>query len=175
MSATMSATAVRSAAAPKTRADYEDFLYAEAALLDAWQLDDWYALFTDDAIYEVPTAGAQDDASSWESLFYIADDYRRLGHRVKRLNKQSAHSEFPRSKTTRIIGNVRILGSDDGGTEIGCTFVIHRSKDDRIHMFCGHMRYVFREDDEGGLRIASKRVFIDMDSLRSQGRVSIIL
>ncbi len=158
----------------RTRADYEDFLYAEAALLDEWRLDEWYALFTTDAVYEVPTAGSSDEASSAESLFYIADDHGRLGHRVKRLSKRSAHAEFPHSKTARIVGNVRILGPRERGEEVACTFVTYRSRDEQFHIFCGHMRYIFREVD-GALRIVSKRVFIDMSSLRSQGRVSIIL
>ena len=37
-----------------TRAEVEDFLYHEAALLDGWQLDEWLALLTEDARYEVP-------------------------------------------------------------------------------------------------------------------------
>jgi len=156
------------------RREYEDFLYHEAALLDEWRLDEWYTLFTPDAIYEVPTAGAPDDVSSTEALFYIADDHGRLGHRVRRLKKTSAHSEFPRSKTSRMVGNVRILGEAPGGVEIACRFTTHRSRGDDLHLFCGHIRYVLREED-GALRIASKRVFLDMDNLRRQGRVSIIL
>ena len=174
MSATLLSPSAPASQAPRSRLDYEDFLYHEAALLDDWRLDDWYALFTEDAIYEVPTAGAPDDISSADALFYIADDYGRLGHRVGRLNKASAHSEYPRSDTTRIIGNVRVLGARDGDTEIACTFVIHRSREAAMHVFCGHMRYLIRKRADG-LRIASKRVFLDMSSLRSQGRISIIL
>nr|WP_205447297.1 aromatic-ring-hydroxylating dioxygenase subunit beta [Candidatus Frankia alpina] len=37
-----------------TRAQIEDFLYAEAELLDAWDLDTWVTLFTDDAHYVIP-------------------------------------------------------------------------------------------------------------------------
>ena len=37
-----------------TRAEVEDFLYREAALLDDWKLDEWEALLTDDAAYYVP-------------------------------------------------------------------------------------------------------------------------
>ncbi len=158
-----------------SRLDFEDFLYHEAALLDAWRLDEWYALFTEDAVYEVPTAGSADDVSSSEALFYIADDHGRLGHRIKRLNKSSAHAEFPHSKTARIIGNVRVLDRRADATEVGCTFVVYRSKDENLHIFAGHIRYLLREDEGGALRIASKRVFLDMNSLRSQGRVSILL
>jgi p-cumate 2,3-dioxygenase subunit beta len=43
-------------AAPRviTRAEVEDFLYHEAALLDEWKLNEWQELLTDDAAYYVP-------------------------------------------------------------------------------------------------------------------------
>ena len=37
-----------------TRAEIEDFLYHEAALLDDWRLEDWLALYTDDAELQSP-------------------------------------------------------------------------------------------------------------------------
>jgi len=42
------------------RQQVEEFLYAEAALLDAWVLDDWLLLFDEDAKYEVPCNDAPD-------------------------------------------------------------------------------------------------------------------
>lgn len=158
----------------RNRSDYEDFLYNEAALLDEWRLDEWYSLFTTDAIYEVPTAGASKEADSAEELFYVADDYGRLGHRIKRLKSPGGHSEWPRSIGARLVSNVRILDIRPDEVEVGCTFVTYRSKNDITDAFFGHVRYVFRED-QGTLKIASKRVFLDMNKLRPQGRVSIIL
>ena len=38
-----------------SRADVEDFLFAEAELLDEWRLPEWLELFTEDAIYYVPS------------------------------------------------------------------------------------------------------------------------
>ena len=93
--------------APATRAELEDFLFLEAALLDNWQLDDWLALFAPGARYFVPPAGADDDADPASTLFYVADDYHRLCERVKRLNKRTAHAEFPRSRCRRMVSNVR--------------------------------------------------------------------
>jgi p-cumate 2,3-dioxygenase beta subunit len=104
---------------PISRTEAEDFLYHEAALLDEWRLDEWFALFAPGAVYEVPTAGAPDDADSAASLFYVADDYARLRQRVERLKKPGAHSEWPRSEGARIVGNVRILGHDGEGTRVG--------------------------------------------------------
>ncbi|MEY2926490.1 MAG: hypothetical protein RL367_967, partial [Pseudomonadota bacterium] len=90
------------------RSGVEDFLYAEANLLDEWRLDEWFALFTDDARYEIPTAGMADSADAAVSLFYVADDHTRLRERVVRLKDPDAHSEQPRSLVRRIYGNVRI-------------------------------------------------------------------
>jgi p-cumate 2,3-dioxygenase beta subunit len=156
------------------RAECEDFLYEEAAILDEWRLDDWFALFVDGATYEVPAAGAADSANSANTLFYVADDYHRLRHRVERLKKDAAHSEYPRSDGLRLISNVRILGADENGTSVGCAFVTYRSKNDVTDLYFGHHRYVLRRASDA-MRIVSKRTLLDMSSLRPQGRVSIIL
>src|SRR6185312_2675829 len=91
-----------------TRAEVEDFLYEEAALLDAWRLDDWLALMTDDAVYRVPS-NDQPNADPKDTLFIIADDVSRIRARVARLKKKDAHAEDPRSRTRRLLTNVRIL------------------------------------------------------------------
>ena len=173
MSASGLATA-QSAEKALSRAEYEDFLYHEAALLDEWRIDEWFALFLEGATYEVPCAGAPDSADSAEDLFYISDNYFRLGHRVMRMNKETHHSEFPHSVCTRMIGNVRIIGADANGVTVGSTFITHRSKNDVLDVYCGHHRHVLRHVN-GLIRIASKRSQLDMNSLRPQGRVSIIV
>jgi p-cumate 2,3-dioxygenase subunit beta len=155
-----------------TRAEIEDFLYAEAALLDAWQLDEWLALFTDDGSYEVPTAGSPDDANSADTLFYVADDHARLVERVIRLNDPDAHAEQPRSLVRRMYGNVRIAEAD-GELIARCTFITKRAKHRRVDDFFGHI--IFRLVRGGAdWKIRSKRVHLDMDVLHP-GKVSIIL
>ena len=74
-----------------TRADVEDFLYAEAALLDGWKLDEWLALLTDDACYRVP-ANDTPEGDPTDTLFLIADDIRRIRARVVRLKDKNAHA-----------------------------------------------------------------------------------
>ena len=86
-----------------SRADFEEYLYDEVALLDEWRLDEWFALFAEGATYHVPTAGAPTDADPAKSLFYIADDYIRLRERIERLKKKDAHVEYPRSSLRHMI------------------------------------------------------------------------
>ena len=68
---------------PVTRQQVEDFLYAEAALLDAWQLDEWLTLLTDDAVYRVPS-NDRPESDPKDTLFTIADDIHRIRARVTR-------------------------------------------------------------------------------------------
>ena len=157
-----------------TRAELEDFLYLEAALLDTWDLDGWLALFADGARYLVPPAGADDDVEPSTTLFYVADDYHRLTERVKRLKKRTAHAEFPRSRCRRMISNVRILGGDDALFSATSNFVTWRSKMGRTDTFFGHHRYELAYRD-GDIRILNKTTFLDQDDIRDQGKVSIIV
>jgi p-cumate 2,3-dioxygenase subunit beta len=154
------------------RSEIEDFLYAEANLLDEWRLDEWFALFTDDATYEIPTAGMPDSAHAADSLFYVADDHTRLRERVIRLNDPDAHSEQPRSWVRRIYGNVRV--EEDGDLVIArCTFMAKRAKNRRVDDFFGHI--TFRLVRAGtSWKLAAKRVYLDMDLLHP-GKISIIL
>lgn len=156
------------------RAQVELFLIEEAAMLDERRFDDWYALFTPTGTYKVPQAGAPDDANSAKTLFYIADDHGRLGERIKRMSKPDHHSEYPASICSRLIGNVRILPSDDGFIHAESRYITHRSKNNLTDVYCGHHRYLLT-DAGGELRIAAKTTYINMNDLRPQGRVSIII
>lgn len=158
-----------------TRARIEDFLFHEAALLDDWKLDEWLALFTGDARYEVPSADLPRDASPDTNLFYIADDAFRLGERVKRLQKKTAHSEYPRSKTRHLVSNVRVLESDATSCRVAAAFLTYRSKDGHTDTYVGSSDYRIVAAADGALRIGYKRCVLDLESLRPQGRVSILL
>ncbi|MBP6816463.1 MAG: aromatic-ring-hydroxylating dioxygenase subunit beta [Burkholderiaceae bacterium] len=156
------------------RSRIEDFLYFEADLLDQWRLPEWLALFTDDALYEVPCTDLPAGASPDENLFYIADDRFRLGERVKRLMKKTAHSEFPHSRTRRIVGNVRVRAREDGSLEIGSVFTTYRTKDGNTDLYFGSAVHVLHVHDDS-YRIRSKRCLLDGDGLRPSGRLSILL
>lgn len=157
-----------------TRADVEDFLYAEAALLDAWELDAWLALLTDDACYRVP-ANDTHEADPADTLFLIADDSRRIRARVTRLKDRNAHAEFPRSRTRRLVTNVRITGRESDTLRVEANFVVYRfRREESIREYVGRYRYALRLV-EGGLRIALREAILDPLELGSLGSVSMIL
>lgn len=157
-----------------TRTEVEEFLFEEAALLDAWKLPEWVALFEPGASYYVPPAGSSDDVDPATSLFYIADDYHRLTERVKRLMKRTAHVEYPHSRLRHMVSNVRILGGTDDEFEIASNFATYRSKRGRTELYFGHHRYLMTMID-GAMRIRQKTSFLDSDDIAEQGKVSIII
>ncbi|MBL8382642.1 MAG: aromatic-ring-hydroxylating dioxygenase subunit beta [Burkholderiales bacterium] len=156
-----------------TRAEVEDFLYHEARLLDEWKLDDWVALFTEDGEYLIPPTDVP-DGDPQRDLFLVYDDRHRLGERAKRLAKKSAHAEFPHSRTRHMISNVEVRQAG-AAVQARCNFVVYRSKQGVNDIYPGHSLYELRAGADGSLRIRSKRAVLDVDTLRPQGKVSIIL
>jgi p-cumate 2,3-dioxygenase subunit beta len=156
-----------------TRAEAEDFLYHEAALLDAWKLDEWLELLTEDARYLVPSNDAPEgDPAS--TLYTIADDIRRIRGRVTRLKDPHAHVEFPHSRTRRFVSNVRVAESG-GEVQVEANFIVHRfRRNERASQFVGRYRYTLRLVD-GRPRIARREAILDAQELGSLGAVSFIL
>ena len=154
------------------RAEVEDFLYHEAALLDAWRLDEWLELLTADATYRVPSNDRpQSDPKS--ALFTIADDIRRIRARVTRLKDPHAHAESPRSRTRRLISNVRIAGTEP--LQVEANFVIYRFRgNEDVRQYVGRYRYTLVRDS-GALKIKAREAILDAMELASLGTVSFIL
>ena len=157
-----------------TRSEVEDLLYLEADLLDSWQLKEWLALYTPDAQYQVPSTDLPREAEPDNSLYYIADDHARLEQRVVRLGKKTMWSEYPRSRTRHLVSNVRVLGPAGEDVAVKAAFAVYRSKWGNTDLFVGSYDYVLRPTPEG-LRIRKKKCVLDLEALRPQGRVSILL
>ena len=153
----------------------EDFLYREAALLDAWRLDDWLALFTEDCRYVVPATDLPDGDPS-VTLGLIDDDLTRLRGRVARLNSARAYREFPWSRTTRLVSNVRLRPpADDDDVGATASFAAFRYRKGDEQVIVGSLDYRLVEIGEGDFLIRSKRVVITPEALRPHGTLSIIL
>ena len=157
-----------------TRAEVEDFLYHEAALLDEWRLKEWEALLTDDATYYVPP-NDQLDSDHRNTLFLVADDRERIRQRIIRINDPNCHAEYPRSRTRRMISNVRILGVDGELVTVAANFVCYRYRRyERIREYVGAYRHILRRSGDS-FRIKERRVLIDAHELGTLGSVSFIL
>ena len=157
-----------------TRAEVEDFLYHEAELLDEWKLDAWQELLTEDACYYVPP-NDQLESDHRRALFLVADDRERIRQRVIRILDPNCHAEFPKSRTRRMIGNVRILSVEGDLISVAANFVCYRFRRyERIREYVGSYRYLLRRSGDS-FRIKERRVLIDAHELGNLGSVSFIL
>jgi p-cumate 2,3-dioxygenase beta subunit len=156
-----------------TRQAIEDFLYEEAALLDEWRLEEWVELLTEDAAYYVPSTDLP-EGDHKSTLFIVADDITRIRSRVKQLLGRFAHAEHPHSRTRRLISNVRIRAVEGETIRVTANFAVYRTRMEQFDTYVGRYEYVLvqREDT---LKIRERRAILDLDSLRPQGKVSIIL
>lgn len=157
-----------------TLEEANELVFREAALLDAWDTTGWAAMFTHDGEYLVPSTDDPDGLPGG-SLHLIHDDRVRLEQRAIRLLKRTAHAEYPHSRTTRVVSNVRVSDDVDGAQRIDCTFVVYRSRRDRLDIYPGHSVYQVVRASDGALQIRKKTAILGVEELRPQGKLSIIL
>lgn len=156
-----------------TVAEVERFLVEEAALLDEWKLDEWLALMADDVQYLVPALDTpQDDHRN--TVFLIADDSVRLRSRVGQLNGRSVWAENPRSRTRRLLTNVRVLESSAQQATVVANFAVWRFQFEQTDVYVGQYRNVVVRGPSG-LLMRERRVVLDLESLRPHGKLSFIL
>jgi p-cumate 2,3-dioxygenase beta subunit len=155
------------------RQQVEEFLYAEAALLDSWALNEWLLLFDEDAKYEVPCNDALDGDPAHD-LMLIDDSYVRLAARVTRLDSRRAHREYPHSRTNHQVFNVRVQDVSAEELAVTASFTVWRFRAGRTSCYVGQYRYRLRRSDNG-FRIALKRAELDITDLRSVADVAIVL
>lgn len=171
---TRSTGTVKAGGREVTRAEVEDFFYAEADILDAWRYDDWLALFEPGARFEVPATDWKGE-SAFASGSFVTDDWDLLRARVKRLKSRKAHAENPPSRTHRMVTNVRLHEHDDPALlRVTAAFLIHRARDGEFDPYAGRYDHLLVVDGEG-LRFRLRRAVLGHELLRPGGRLSFIL
>jgi benzoate/toluate 1,2-dioxygenase subunit beta len=143
--------------------DVEQFLYREARLMDAHGYDEWFALWSEDAIYWLPCNLDDYDPTKHVSLVY--ENHDGLKDRIDRLKSGQAWAQDPKSRLARVVSNIEI--------EAGKTITVHSafnitaSRNGCIEVLAGRTEHHLRQTPEG-LRIAFKKVMlVDNDEVMS--------
>ena len=84
----------------------EQFLFNEANLIDDRDFDAWLELFTDDALYWVPSNEADMDPTQHVSIVHDAKE--ELKARIWRLGSGAAYAQEPPSKTMHQLSNIQV-------------------------------------------------------------------
>src|SRR5579859_5111479 len=106
--------------------EVEQFIYREARFQDDHEYDAWEALWTDDAIYWVPSGA--DDIDQTTTMSVIFDNRSRISTRIKQLNTGKRHAQNPASKLRHLISNVELVAVESDELEVGANFLVYESR-----------------------------------------------
>jgi 3-phenylpropionate/cinnamic acid dioxygenase small subunit len=145
-----------------------DFLLAEAALLDDGRLEDWLAVLDPEIEYRVPVRtvpGDRQDRGFSDTAYFLAEDAASLATRVARVGTDEAWCENPRTRTRRMVGNIRPAAPDgDGGDTVdvrsNLAVFCYRGDDPAPVIVTGERHDTLRRHN-GSWRLARRTVYLD--------------
>ncbi|MBL8552899.1 MAG: aromatic-ring-hydroxylating dioxygenase subunit beta [Phenylobacterium sp.] len=153
--------------------EVEQFLYAEAALLDARRYRDWLALMAEDVEYWMPVrrtvtnADIEREFTKPGEVAYFDDDWAYLEMRVKKLEAGSAWSEDPPSRSRHFVSNVRILDTQGDEITVEACFHVYRTRLERdVDQWVGRRVDVVRRGG-GGFLLVKRHLFLDQTVIQS--------
>lgn len=153
--------------------EVEQFLYAEAALLDGRQYRQWLGLVTDDIHYWMPirrTVTLSDidrEFTKPGDMAFFDDDREMLEMRVKKLEAGSAWSEDPPSRSRHFVSNVRVVEIAGEDVTVELCFHLYRTRlNTEVSSWVGRRTDVVRRTPDG-LRLARRHIFLDQTLILS--------
>jgi 3-phenylpropionate/cinnamic acid dioxygenase small subunit len=166
-------TGLRPASAEETHRCAQ-FLFYEAALLDAGDHAGWAKLLAPDVVYWVPLLSDYRDPE--DELNIVYDDLSKINDRLERLASGYAFAQDPPSRTTRIIGNVRAW-HNTGAFTTEAAFVLHELRPEATAVQALAGRYLHElavDDSEAGFAIRRKTIEL-VNRTESFGNLAFIL
>jgi len=153
--------------------EVEQFLYAEAALLDARKYRKWLSLVADDIHYWMPirrtvtNADLDREFTKLGDVAFFDDDRELLEMRVKKLEAGSAWSEDPPSRSRHLVTNVRILEATGDLITLEACFHLYRTRlNSEVDSWVGRRVDILRRTGEGFL-LARRHLFLDQTLILS--------
>jgi len=135
--------------------EVEQFLYAQANLLDGKRWQDYIDLFTEDGVYWMP---ASPEHTTWEGVPSIfAEDRSLMAVRMKRVLHPDAWSQRPLWETSHIVGNVVIESANAHEVVVRSRFHMMELRRDDVRHFAGSYLHRLRSTSQGW-RIVLQRV-----------------
>jgi 3-phenylpropionate/cinnamic acid dioxygenase small subunit len=132
-------------------------------LLDTGRLEEWLALFTDDATYWVPLERDQKDPFETSSI--IHDDRTLLELRVKQARHPRAHARQPLARTVHQVSNI-LVEDQTSDIKVSSTLQLVEFRNDKQRLYAALVEHRLRKAN-GAFRIAHKRV----DLVSSEGEL----
>ena len=154
--------------------EVEQFLYDEAALLDARQYREWLGLLADDMHYWMPIrrtvmkGDLEFEFTKPGAMAYFDDDRVLLEMRVKKLEASNAWSEDPPSRSRHFVSNVRITEISGSDITLDACFHVYRTRlNSEIDSWIGRRTDVLRRSGTA-FKLAKRHLFLDQTVILSK-------
>lgn len=152
--------------------EIEEFLYAEAELLDERQFDAWLDLLTDDVRYWMPMRRnvkfgeeARENTREQQDINWFDEGKETLIQRVNQVKTGVHWAEEPRSRVCHMVSNVQLLAATPREVKLKCRFLVYRNRlQDETDFFVGKREDTLRKLN-GGWKIARRKIILDQNVL----------
>lgn len=181
---TAEAAAAASSALPRTdayyrlKADMEDFLYAEADLLDNRQFRDWLNLLAEDMTYFMPIRrnvkfgqhAQRENTVQGSGISWFDEDKWTLTKRVDQILTGVHYAEEPLSRVCHMVSNVQVLGATPSleapqEVKVRCRFLVYQNRIEyETYTFVGKRTDLIRKTSDGW-KIARREILLDQNVL----------
>lgn len=154
--------------------DIEQFLYAEADLLDGWKFYDWLGLMAADIHYWAPVRENRLMREMAEEMYppgtaaHFDENHHMLTERVNRLHTNMSWSEAPPSRTRHLVTNVRAHSTEVADEfAVQSSFHVYRTSSERHQdsVFGKRFDLLRRAENDYGFEVARRTVVFDMSTL----------
>lgn len=139
-----------------------DLLYREAAFIDQRLWPEWLELFTEDAVYWIPSwdddGTPTSDPQSEISLAYY-DSRKGLEDRVTRIRSGLSAASVSMPRTCHQVTNIRIKKNDGDLLEVTSAWTVYSFHAGETKMFYGFYDYQLRRADRVW-RICAKKITV---------------
>ncbi|MBO9523760.1 MAG: aromatic-ring-hydroxylating dioxygenase subunit beta [Nocardioidaceae bacterium] len=149
------------------RLEIEDFLFHEAALLDAGRYAEWLDLLHEDFLYRVPVPLAREDPtqSPYDDVLEFANESKSfLEMRFRRISSDFAWAERPAAMVRHFVSNVRVIPQDEGDElEVHTNVLVTRARlpEQPVWATAGRRDRIVRHD--GGFLLRERVVHLDAE------------
>ncbi|SFJ09955.1 aromatic-ring-hydroxylating dioxygenase subunit beta [Celeribacter neptunius] len=127
-------------------ADVTEFIWAESAMLDLKEYDDWLDLWVAEGLYIMPI-GDTVDYKNAVNLCYDNDKMRR--DRIGRFHQGFSISSAPPAQTVRTLSRFRIEAAEGDLVTVSCAEHLVEDKFGRQRIWAGNVEYILKITDAG--------------------------
>ena len=159
----------------------EDFVYAEAELLDQRQFKEWLELLTDDLVYFMPLRrnvkygqhAEHENTAEGREMSWFEEDKWTLSKRVDQIITGIHWAEEPLSRVCHIVSNLQLVEvrpdlESPHEVVARCRFIVYQNRmATETNLFVGKRTDLLRKVD-GQWKLARREIILDQNVLLSK-------